>query len=120
GNYIVRNASRIVVLSRFEERHLLPYGVPERRMSIIPNGIQVPAVQPGRIPHLVEQEYFLYLGRIEARKNLIFLMDAYARYWQRGGRAALVLVGPDERGYARRVRARAEELGVDSQVHLLP
>ena len=37
--------------------------------------------------------FFLYLGNIEARKGADILIDAYARYRQKGGRADLVFAG---------------------------
>jgi glycosyltransferase involved in cell wall biosynthesis len=50
----------------------------------------------------VEGPYFLYLGRRDATKGVDFLVDAFARYRENGGRpeSTLVLAGPGEQSYA--------------------
>jgi 1,2-diacylglycerol 3-alpha-glucosyltransferase len=65
------------------------------------------------ILHLPE-EYFLYVGRLSPEKNLNGLVEAFARYCERGGKWSLVLVGDGPE------RARLEQLcaalGVSEQV----
>ena len=39
------------------------------------------------------ERYFLSIGRLDAKKNLLFLIDAFERYRKRGGEWNLVMVG---------------------------
>lgn len=45
--------------------------------------------------------YFLYVGRMDARKNVVRIVDAYRGLISEGQTAELVLVGPDDAGSRR-------------------
>jgi glycosyltransferase involved in cell wall biosynthesis len=61
------------------------------------------------------EQYFLYVGRLSLEKNVDGLIQAFARYRERGGNWSLVLVGDGQE------RARLEQLcaslGVSKHVH---
>ncbi|MEZ4750737.1 MAG: glycosyltransferase family 4 protein [Bdellovibrionota bacterium] len=121
GNWIVRHASKVIALSQYETRHFDGYGLPARAVQIIPNGIPVGAKKEVVLPaniHLPEK-YFLYYGRVEKRKNLVFLVNAFAEYVKAGGSAHLLIMGPVERGYDRTIKAAADVKDVAFRVHLL-
>ncbi len=109
GNPIVRSAAKIILLSHYEAGQLAPYGIPEERMSVIPNGITVP---PSDGKPTGAGRYFLYYGRLEARKNLLFLLDAFALYRRNGGTAALWCMGPVERDYDVLLERKSHALGL--------
>lgn len=117
GRPLARGAARVIALSRFETRHFSPYGLSPDRVAVVPNGVALP-VEPRR-PRETEPA-FLYLGRIEARKNLPFLFQAFARYRALGGRARLRLVGPVERRHDRALRSLAKALRIEGVVSLEP
>ncbi len=66
----------------------------------------------------VPGRFFMYLGRLESRKNLLFLVEAFAK--GKTTYAEMIIMGPVERGYDREIMARAEALGVASRVKILP
>lgn len=109
GNPVVQSAAKIILLSHYEAAQLSPYGVAEENLAVIPNGIAVPA---GDGSPTGRGRYFLYYGRLEARKNLIFLLDAFARYRANGGTASLWCMGPVERDYDVMLERRSHQLNL--------
>lgn len=121
GKTLVRNASGVIALSEFEkERQFSPYKIPEEKIRVIPNGIPVPSQifesidSPAGV-----KKHFLYIGRLEARKNLLFLIDAFKKYVEAGGTSDLLLVGPVERGYDREVENQIRLTGMKGKVFVL-
>lgn len=122
GNYVAKNASKVIALSQFEIGQFDPYPIEPRKIEVIPNGI-VSSTRRTQLPpvkHLREAAYFLYLGRIESRKGLPFLLRTYAQYFGGGGQARLVLAGPSERGHDAVLKKLAAELGISSSIQFLP
>lgn len=121
GNTIVRQASKIIVLSHYETQQLTRYPVNKQKIVVIPNGISSPDdSELGEKETPIEEPYFLYIGRLESRKNLLFLLKAFAKYLSRGGTAHLVCVGPVERDYDKQVRDKSVKLNIEKNVHILP
>ncbi|MBY0372256.1 glycosyltransferase family 4 protein, partial [bacterium] len=118
GNWVVSHASRVIALSQFERQQWAPYGLSEEKCPIIPNGIQKVATPSEQRPYALP--YYLYLGRLESRKNLVFLVQAFSRYVQAGGNADLLFVGPAERGYDSEVADEIERLGLKTRARILP
>lgn len=121
GNWIVRNASAVIALSQFELGQFRPYQTKQDAVVVIPNGISAPKKKSGGSRSPVETKpFFLYLGRLEARKNLIFLVRAFRHYVDRGGDANLLLVGPIERGYDRAVNTEIASLDLKDRARIHP
>lgn len=119
GFETVRGASRVIALSEFEKSQWTAYGVDPARCEVLPNGIWDSApVSVGITTPRTGKKYFLYLGRLESRKNLLFLVNAFSRYVRDGGEADLVLMGPSERGYDRRLRRAIRRQGLTDRVRL--
>jgi glycosyltransferase involved in cell wall biosynthesis len=114
GNAVMRQAAKIIALSRFEVRQFEGLPIAPTQIAVIPNGISVPALS-----EFDQGNYFLYLGRIERRKNLLFLLEAFKIYRENGGLRELHLVGPVERDYDRAIHEKKKALGLSSCVHLL-
>jgi glycosyltransferase involved in cell wall biosynthesis len=123
GNWIVGHASAVVALSRFELKQFQPYRTREGAQIVIPNGI-IPRSDPRVLPPKENlpgrTPFFLFLGRIEARKNLLFLVDTFHRYISEGGQANLYLIGPVERNYDKAILGRVQTLGLERKVRLMP
>jgi glycosyltransferase involved in cell wall biosynthesis len=95
----------------------------EARVVVVPNGIDPVAVPaqvdtdllPGRFPGVRGKRVFLFLGRMDPlHKGLDLLLEAFAV--ARQPEAVLVLVGPDWRGSAARLREQARHLGLGERV----
>lgn len=115
GNWIVSHASKIILLSCFEKKHLESYRVREDQIEVIPNGISGVS---GDCLSGETEPYFLYLGRIEPRKNLEFLIRAFSIVFQKDKTTRLRLVGPVERRHDRILIQLIESLGLKSAVTL--
>ncbi len=96
GNWIVSHASKVILLSEFERNHCEGYPVKEDNLTVFPNGIR--CVEGGG-DSLSTGSYFLYLGRIEPRKNLEFLIRVFSQIYKKNSSVQLRLVGPVERNY---------------------
>lgn len=84
-----RHADHIITVSEFSKKEIIRYlPVSQDRVSVVPNavdhcvyhaGYRKEEVQKVLHKYGIEQEYFLYLGTIEPRKNLERLIGAYAK-----------------------------------------
>ncbi|MDE7311931.1 MAG: glycosyltransferase family 4 protein [Eubacterium sp.] len=84
-----RHASHIVTVSKFSKREIMKYlGIPDDKISIVPCALNHAVYHPHytktqiqkvRSRYGIAQEYFLYVGTIEPRKNLERLIGAYAK-----------------------------------------
>lgn len=121
GSSIVRDADKVIALSHYEVNQFRPYHLKSSSVEVIPNGIPVPHLSHPTRPTLPAgvESYFLYIGRIESRKNLLFLVDAFKVFLDKGGKSALLIVGPVEYGYDVEVRARIASQGVGRKVFIL-
>lgn len=118
GNWAVQHAQRVIALSQFETRQWDAYGISPERTAVIPNAVPTPTQEKGDA--LLAPPFFLYFGRIEPRKNLVFLVRAFAKYVSDGGQADLLFVGPPQRRYDHVVARETRLLGISDRVRFLP
>jgi glycosyltransferase involved in cell wall biosynthesis len=98
----VHRARRVIAVSAHTKGDLVRYfHVAPDKVTIIPNAMDHrfrPAADPDtlaqfkRAQHLPEQ-FILFVGTLEPRKNLRRLIDAFARITRADGEVALVIVG---------------------------
>lgn len=94
---ILRQADLIVTNSKYTRQDVVAYqpAVAERTVAI-PLGIS-PTIRHTSVavPEKYElpARYFLFVGTLEPRKNLLTLLTAYTAYRNNGGTAAMVLAG---------------------------
>lgn len=122
GNAIVKKAEKVIALSEYEKLQFKPYANAGKKTVVVPNPIDFKPklkVSTPDVPNGVS-EYFLYLGRIEKRKNLVFLVRAFKEYKHFGGTASLLIVGPVERGYDNEIREAIQKYGQEKNVFVLP
>lgn len=84
----IRRADHIVTDSEFSKKEILKYyNVPEDKISVVYCGVDFDRFKPLEDKELlnkvkekygINKEYFLYLGTLEPRKNLVRLVQAYA------------------------------------------
>jgi glycosyltransferase involved in cell wall biosynthesis len=119
GNEMASHAAKVIALSQYEVRQFRPYPIASERIEVVPNGIPLPG-DAGKAVAQTEARYFLYIGRLESRKNLLFLVEAFADYVRAGGKSLLYLVGPVEHGYDLRIHEKVRELKLGKQVMICP
>ncbi len=119
GYTLVRKAAAVVALSVFETKQWIPYHLSDRQIQVIPNGFTPLGAQ---LKAGADQSigFFLFVGRIESRKNLEFLLRAFSDYRGEGGKFQLQLMGPEERGYGDQIRSLARDLGIAQEVLFIP
>ncbi|NBV49903.1 glycosyltransferase [bacterium] len=120
GRSIADQAHKIIALSQYETLQLKPYDLDADQVVVIPNGVcssTQTEINSQQISAL--SDHFLYFGRLEHRKNLLFLLDAFAEYRKKGGNKKLRLKGPVERGYEQLVLQKIESLQLGHHVSIL-
>jgi len=125
GYRLLHDASKVVALNCFEADQYMRMGVPEEKIAIIPNGLDLSefANLPPKgafkrkfgIPE--EKKIILYLGRIHKTKGIDFLIKAYAHLINdmHYEDALLVLAGPDD-GYVKEAKSLAQNLSISNFV----
>lgn len=103
----IRRADKIITVSQFSKEEICRfYRVPEDKIAVVPNGVDMQKFHPGYTREQKEavrrkygirsERYFLFLGNIEPRKNLVRLLKAYELYLKGAGEnepPQLVLAG---------------------------
>jgi glycogen synthase len=99
---MVRRADRVITCSRFMQSHVSTvFGVPSRRISVIPNGIDPRDLEPvvEDLPALrarfaaPDQRLILLVGRLVYEKGFHLALDALAQVVNRPGRVRFVVAG---------------------------
>lgn len=115
----VRKA-RILTVSEFSKGEIVRYfGADPDRVTAIPLGFDPTAFGPSFDDELrarlhalgVRRPYFLFVGRLEAKKNLRGLLESFRAFRAKRPQddARLVLVGKKGYGYEREMRALGED-----------
>ena len=123
GYRLLRDASKVVALSHLEAEQYKGMGVPEGKIEVIPNGINL-----SEYSHLPPKGSFkkkfgindyekiiLYLGRIHRIKGIDILVKAFANVIEKLEDVRLVVVGPDD-GYLREIEALTKALKIEDKV----
>ncbi len=125
GSKVLRDAAKVIALSQGEAKDVKRKGVPDERIAIVPNGIDLSEFH--RLPRkgkfrkrfeiAREKRIVLYLGRIHQTKGIDLLVRAYAklRRLPKSAETLLVIAGPDE-GYLYKVESLVNSLGVSESV----
>lgn len=122
-----RRADLIITISEFSKNEIIKYmNVDPDKIAVVPCGIdhavfhdkikEEAVKQVKEIYHLGEQ-YFLYLGTLEPRKNIPLIIRAYHELYKRNGSSIpkLVLVGKRGWGYDE-IFALIQELELQNMV----
>jgi len=123
GYEILRFANRVVALTEQEVEQYIMMGVKKRRISLIPNAIDVNAFTSLSLNGAFRKKYnipekdkiILFLGRIHKIKGLDLLLDAYRKIRNEYDDVKLVVVGPDD-GYLHQFLDRVNKLGLERDV----
>jgi glycosyltransferase involved in cell wall biosynthesis len=125
GHELLKDASKVIALTRTEAQQYRCMGVPKEKIEVIPNGIDL--TEYADLPPKgcfkkkfgidEDKKIILYLGRINRIKGLDFLIRAYAYLIKdiKCKDALLVIAGPDD-GHLNEVKSLANSLGVSNSV----
>ena len=126
GQRMMFGARRVIATAEQERRELVEGGVPDAKVIVRRNGVEVPERLPPagtfrrqwNIPG--EAKLVLFLGRLVSKKSPELMLEAFAR-WRAGSEprqaSFLVLAGPDEGGgYRQKLETFAARLGFDGGV----
>lgn len=100
--FAVKHASRIIVPSESTKTDLMEfYKADPNQISVIPLGFEpnLPTLHPDQATQILDRyglnakKYFLFLGRIESKKNIQTLIEAFANVSVRCPGTQLVLAG---------------------------
>lgn len=122
GKRILRDATRLIAVSRTEQSQYEDHGIPTEKISVIYHGIDscsyksLPRVG-GFVKDKLERDtkVVTYIGRLHAIKGLDTLLRAFAGVNRNNRRTLLVLAGPDD-GYQRRLESLTRQLGITGSV----
>ena len=123
GYRLLRDALKVIALTRTEAQQYRDMGVPEEKIAIIPNGIDLS--EYGNLPPKGSfkkkfsiddnEKIILYLGRIHRIKGIDTLVKAFASIIEKLKDVKLVVVGPDD-GYLSACKKLATQLKVEEKV----
>jgi glycosyltransferase involved in cell wall biosynthesis len=115
GKKTLNDAAKLIAVSYIEKDQYLKMGIPENKIVIIENGIDVSKYEtlPERgkfkkrfgIPS--EKKIILYLGRLHKRKGIDFIIDGFSLLSDQD--VLLVIAGPDD-GYRNALVQRTNKL----------
>ena len=120
---VVRDAARVLVQTREEERLLRSLELPLPPLEIVPPGYRpLPAPEAGSSSfsdrYRIPGPYVLFVGRLASNKGLLDLADAFASLARVDPSAQLVVVGEDG-GMRAALESRLATLGVGGRAHLV-
>ncbi len=83
----IRRADKIIAVSQFSKERIMYYfDVPDDKIAVMPNGVDLDVyrddfhenqVEDVCLKYAINSEYFLYLGTLEPRKNIERIIEAY-------------------------------------------
>lgn len=128
-----RRATSVITVSQASKRDIVTHlGIPAERVHVVWHGVnQEERSTPGEedkarvaAKYGLAGRYFLYLGGFDSRKNVVGIVQGYARYLALGGDATvrLVIAGKlptVETSFAPNPRAKAKALGIEQHVDFI-
>ena len=117
---ILRKAAAVHFTSREEQEEAYALGIPMRGI-VIPLGVE--DLEPGNAGRL-EIEYpalsgklvLLFLSRVDPKKNIEALLEAFAANLATRQTSLLLIAGSGEASYIERLKSRAQALGIADHV----
>jgi glycosyltransferase involved in cell wall biosynthesis len=126
GRQMLGGAARLVATAERERAELLAGGIPDHKIVVRRNGIDVPGNLPppglfrNRWDISTDVKLVLFLGRLVSKKSPDLMLEAFSHWHQRSdgpGGSILVIAGPDEGdGFLQRLEAQAERMGMNGGV----
>ena len=118
---MLERANKIIAVSHFTKRELLEYyKVPEEKIRVIHNGVDVNKFKPAQDKRKIKQALgfnpddltILSVGRLYARKGLFTLIESMPAVVERFKNAKFIISGKGQSDEMRKLLAHAEKIGV--------
>ena len=88
--YALRNSIKIIAVSKTTKKDIIhEYGIPDEKISVIYNGYETDKQSAATL----RTNYFLYVGTIQPRKNLKFLITAFSQFHKTNPSFNLIIAG---------------------------
>lgn len=117
----LRNTDKVVTVSSFTQNELINRGVPEDRIQVITNGVDLSRFQPGQKDarllskyNLTGKKVLLTVGRLEARKGQDKVIASLPMILQELGDVYYWVVG--QGSYREKLERLAQKMGVRDRV----
>jgi len=76
--YALKHAGKIIAISENTKQDLIKlYGGDERKIEVVHHGVKILNSKAQNINSKIQKPYLLYLGRIEQKKNIEGILEAY-------------------------------------------
>lgn len=121
-----RHADHIITISEFSKKEILKYlKVPEENITVVPCAVNHTVYHPNYSQtqirkildrYEISQEYFLYLGTIEPRKNLERLIAAYAMLCKEKQHVPLLVLAGKKGWLCEGIYAKVRKLGMEKKI----
>jgi glycosyltransferase involved in cell wall biosynthesis len=86
---------------------------------LIANGIELSALQKRVDGRPIEADYVLYLGRLDQKKGIDWLIEGFAKVRLQHPGLHLVIAGPDAGGYQMHLQQQVQAQGIADAVHFV-
>ncbi len=122
---MLERANKIIAVSHFTKRELLEYyKVPEEKIRVIHNGVDVNKFKPAQDKRKVKEELgfkaddlaILSVGRLYARKGLFTLIESIPAIVERFKNVKFIISGKGQSDEMRKLLAHAEKFGVKDSI----
>ncbi|AFV22749.1 glycosyl transferase group 1 [Methanolobus psychrophilus R15] len=123
GSNILKNATILIALNKMETKQYQDLNVDEKRIKIVPNGINICEFKNLPPKGIFKNKYgindtekvILYLGRIDKIKGIDLLVDSFYDIINELDDVRLVIVGPDT-GYLKQLKDQIKSLNLQNNV----
>jgi glycosyltransferase involved in cell wall biosynthesis len=122
---LLQDAHRVLFTSDAEQRLAAEsFWHCQRNGVVVPYGTPGPNRSPEQsrsaffrlFPQLADTRFLLYLGRIHRKKGCDLLIEAFAKHAASDPTLNLVMAGPDNSGWGKKLQALAARLGVQDRI----
>ncbi len=91
--FYTRRYDHIILVDPSQRNWILQMGVPEEKVSVIRNGVDVDLFSPASSEREDDYVDFVFVGRLSPDKGVDLLLDAFKRYHLENKKTRLTLVG---------------------------
>lgn len=119
GKEILRRVDRIIAVSEGVKREIAGYGIDEKKMHVIHNGVDTDFFRPKK--PIYREKYgagfdhvIIFSGRLVKQKGIEYLMDAMKIVLEEYRKTGLIIVG--EGALRESMEKRAKRLGISENV----